>query len=761
MPYPRENPAVRTLAPFLVAVALLSAGLAQPIPAHAAGPNPGPPITIGRAPGPISADGDLSDAGWQGVTPVKIWFETRVGDNVEPQVANEAWLAYDERYLYAAFRFQDPNPAAIRAPLGDHDAVPGSTDYGGLIIDSRNDGRTAQMFLANPRGVQYDALTNDATGEDNAPDFFWDAVGKKTETGWNLEIRVPFSSLRYASAEVPTWGILLYRNYPRDRRYQFFSARLPRDVNCFVCNSSKLTGLSDLPRAASLTVAPFATGQQTRAPQAGLGTPLRSDELDSEYGVDVKWSPFTGTTLDGTLNPDFSQVESDAAQIAANERFALFFSEKRPFFLEGVDLFSTPLQAVYTRTVTNPKGGLRATGRFGATSYTVMGAHDLGGGSVILPGPQGSAFADQDFESEVGVVRVRRDLGRSFVSVLATGRELPGGRFNRVVGPDFQWRPRTTDSFTGQLLWSQSHTLNRTDLAPEWNGQKLSDQAGVLSWSHTTPRFDWFLQGQELGEEFRADNGFLPQVGYREGYFETGYTLRPKDTFLSRVRLFAIHYVDSELDGDLLTRRFSVGSGMDGRWNSFIRVELNRDEFLVGPSVLQRFRPRLTVEANPGRVLGTVSITADAGEEIDFANGREGTGVSLVGVVIVRPSERLELRADASRRWLDVTGGTGETSRLFVAEVERLRATWSFSSRSFLRLIGQYGQTRRDASLYTFPVAGNSADFNGTALFAYKLNWQTVLYAGYGDARTYHDLTERLEPTGQQAFAKLSYAWQK
>ena len=200
---------------------------------------------------------------------------------------------------------------------------------------------------------------------------------------------------------------------------------------------------------------------------------------------------------------------------------------------------------------------------------------------------------------------------------------------------------------------------------------------------------------------------------------------------------------------------------MDGRWNSFIRVELNRDEFLVGQDVLQRFRPRLQVEANPGRVLSTLSVTADAGEEIDFANGREGSGVSLVGVVIVRPSERLELRADASRRWLNVSDAAGETSRLFVAEVERLRATWSFSSRSFLRLIGQYGQTRRDVSLYTYPETGNTAALNASALFAYKLNWQTVLYAGYGDAREYHDPTERLEPMGQQAFAKLSYAWQK
>jgi len=750
----------------VLAVALI-AGLEvlRPPAASAAGPSPGPPITIRRASGPITPDGDLSDAGWQGLAAVTTWFETRVGDNVEPQVKNEAYLAYDDRYLYAAFRFQDPDPASIRAPLGDHDALAGSTDYAGVIVDGRNDGRTAQMFLSNPRGLQYDALTSDVSGEDSAPDFFWDAAGKITETGWTLELRIPFSSLRYASDSDPTWGVLLYRNYPRDRRYQFFSARLPRDVNCFICNSSKLTGLQDLPRGSSLVLAPFATGQQTSAPRDGLGSGVLWNDFDSEYGADLKWSPSASTTLDATVNPDFSQVESDAAQIAANERFALFVPEKRPFFLEGVDLFSTPMQAVYTRTVTRPKGGMRVTGRSGNLSYTALGAKDLGGGVVILPGPQGSGFADQEFESDVGVLRVRRDLGRSFVSVLATAREMGGGHYNRVAGPDFQWRPRTTDTFTGQFLWSDSRTSERPDLAPEWDGRRLSDRAMQLSWSHSTPKVDWYLQGQELGEDFRADNGFIPQVGYREVYFETGYTLRPKDQFLSRLRLFTANWVDADFDGDVLSRRVSLGAGMDGRWSSFIRLELNRDDLRVGDALLQRIRPRAVIEMSPNRMFNSVTLTADVGDEIDFAHGREGSGVSLNGSALVRPGDRLELRANVGRRWLNVTDATGRQGRLFLAEVERLRATWSFSSRSFLRVIGQYQQTRRDLSLYPVPDAekppGKTADLSASALFAYKLNWQTVLYAGYGDGRSYLDATGNLEKSGQQAFAKVSYAWQQ
>lgn len=741
-----------------LALALLAGGPA----AHAADPAPGPPLTIRRAQGPIVVDGDLSDAGWAGADSVTVWFETRVGDNVEPQVRNLAYLAYDDASLYAGFVFEDPDPAGIRAPLGDHDNVPSTTDYAGVIVDGKNDARTAQMFLANPRGVQYDAITSDVSGEDNAPDFFWESRGRITATGWTLEIRIPFSSLRYdAGLARPTWGLLLYRNYPRDRRYQFFSARLPRDVNCFVCNSSKLTGLAGLPRGSNLVVAPYATAGQVAVPGAGPGTPLENEEVDTDAGADVKWSPSAQLTLDATVNPDFSQVEADAAQIVANERFALFFSEKRPFFLEAVDLLSTPFQAVYTRTITQPRAGFRATGRTGTTSYTALVTRDEGGGVVILPGPQGSDDAPQDFESDVGIVRVRRDLGQSYVSVMANTREVRGGDgYNRVFGPDLQWRPRPTDSFTGQILWSETRNPERTDLHPTWDGRTLKGHAAMVIWSHSTRTTDWWLQGQDLDRDFRADNGFITQTGYREAFVEAGYTLRPKDFFLNRIRLFTVDWADVDDDADVLFQRVSVGVGADGGFNSFMRVELNRDAIRVGDALLWRTRPRLVVESSPGRVLNQITFDAYAGEEIDFANAREADGVTLSGSVALRPNAHLELRGTASRRWIDVDDPALGAGRLFTATVARLRSTWSFNSRSFVRVIVQHVETTRDTALFTFPTAARDAGLNLSGLFAYKLNWQTVLYAGYGDQRDHLPATSALEPSGRQWFTKLSYAFQ-
>jgi hypothetical protein len=720
-----------------------------------------PTLSIQRATGAIAVDGDLSDAGWQGVAAVEKWYETSPGDNVEPAVKNAGYLTYDDAFFYAAFRFQDPNPRRIRAPLGDRDNVPSYTDYAGVILDTRNTGKSAILFLANAHGIQYDAVSDDASGEDSSPDFYWDASGRVTPEGWTLELRIPFSSLRYSKADPQTWRIMLYRNYPRDFRTQMFSTTLPRGSNCFICRSNPLTGLMGLPSAGGIVAAPYVNASRTSNPRDGPGTPLRGGSLDATGGLDVKWRPGANTAIDATLNPDFSQIESDVAQIAANERFALFFPEKRPFFLEGIDLFSTPIQAVYTRTITDPRWGVRGTGKVGSLAYTGFVAQDDGGGSVILPGPNSSDLVDQDFRSRVGVGRLRREFkGGSFASFLATDREIEGGGWNRVFGPDFQWRPSGRDTVTGQLLFSQSLTPNRPDVATEWDGRRLSSHDGQASWNHSTKRVDWYALYADAGDEFRADSGFVPQVGYRDTYGETGYTFRPKKGAVRRLRTFFIFDRVVERDGDLILRQVSPGFGLDGKWNSFVRLRYANDRVRAGTVTLPRQQLVYIVQVSPSQKVSRIELEGFVGQEVDFDNARTGHGANVVLRTTLRPTDHLELQFNDSRRWLDVHVGA-DASRLFTARVDRLRATYTFTSRMFVRGIAQYVQTVRDPSLYTDEVDRKEASFSGSALFAYKLNWQTVLFLGYGDNRTFLEETDRLEHEDRQLFLKISYAFQR
>jgi hypothetical protein len=200
---------------------------------------------------------------------------------------------------------------------------------------------------------------------------------------------------------------------------------------------------------------------------------------------------------------------------------------------------------------------------------------------------------------------------------------------------------------------------------------------------------------------------------------------------------------------------------MDGRWNSFIRIEVNKDAIRSDDVLLHRFRPVFVLQANPSRVVNQLTLQGFIGQEIDFANAREGDGGDLFFSGTLRPSDHLELRLSANRRWLDVDADNGLSGRLFTAVVDRLRATWSFNSRAFIRLIGQYVKTERDPALYTFPTTPKDESVSGSALFAYKINWQTLLYVGYGDSRAYTDTTGDVEPASRQVFLKASYAWQR
>src|SRR5215470_1436237 len=216
-----------------------------------------PSLALPRISAPIQIDGDLSDPGWQQAAQVTIFYETNVTDNGPPPVKTTAWVGYDERFFYAAFRCDDPDLSKLRAPFVDRDNVFSDQDFVGVILDARNDRRSAIEFFVNPRGIQDDFVVNDATGNENpSPDFFWDSAGKIVKDGWQVEIRIPLSSLRYGTGDPQTWGVILYRNYPRDFRYQIFNVVLPRGANCFICRESELTGITGLPPGGHLVVAP-------------------------------------------------------------------------------------------------------------------------------------------------------------------------------------------------------------------------------------------------------------------------------------------------------------------------------------------------------------------------------------------------------------------------------------------------------------------------------------------------------------------------
>jgi hypothetical protein len=719
-----------------------------------------PPITVARLAGPVALDGDLSDPAWSTATRVEHFVEYYPADNAPPPVSTVAYLAYDDDALYVAVRADDPRPQEIRAPFVERDLVFGDQDNVALFLDPRGDRRVALQLRVSPRGVQADAVNNDATGsEDFAPDFFYDTAARIDGGGWSAELRIPLRSLRFDAGSGRAWGFFLVRNYPRAQRHQISSVRIPRGLACFVCRAAPL--LIEVPARSGggLVLAPYATlddGARAGAP----GEPLSGRAVGADAGLDVKWAPSGGTAVDLALNPDFSQIESDVAQIAVNSRFALFFPEKRPFFLEGVDLFETPLNAVYSRTITDPRWGARATGRAGSASYTLLAAQDEGGGLVVLPGATGSDYALQDFRSRAFVGRARREAHGSYASLFASAREIEGGGHNRVFGPDFRWQPGQRDHLTGQWLWSRSLTPRRPELAREWDGRRIAGQAGFLEWRHASPRLDWNAVFTDVGREFRADLGFVPQVGYRYLGGGLGTTFYREGRVLHRLRPFARWADVQQHAGGLLNRGGELGLDVFGARNLVAQAKLTHERLRSGGRLFDITQAEVYALLNPSRAVPRLYLRVVAGGDVDHVNTRPGRGAEVRLQARARPGGRLTLLVDGTFGWLNVARAEGGRARLFTAWVQRAETTWHFDARASLRLIGQYVDTRRDPALYRRPVPRRSADFGGSALFTYRLNWQTALYVGYGDERAL-DARSSLRPLARELFVKLSYALQR
>jgi hypothetical protein len=519
--------------------------------------------------------------------------------------------------------------------------------------------------------------------------------------------------------------------------------------------------------------APYVSAKEDGAPRdpANPDSAFLNLPVEPNGGGDIKWIPNPDTAVDATINPDFSQVESDTAQIAVNQRFALLFPEKRPFFLEAVDLFDTPISAVYTRTITDPSWGLRGTGKIDSSSYTVLVAEDRGGGTVIIPGPEFSTSAPQDFHSFAAIGRLRHDFGTSFGGLLLTDREISGGGHNRLFGPDFQWAIGTDDRITAQYLYTDSQTPDRPDLSPAFDGEHLSGHGLSLDWKHTTLTTVLEATYKDFSDGFRADDGFVPQVGYREGVLTAGRPFYPSSGLFNYLQPHIGEDYQEDREGLMIFRRITPGVDFQGKKNLAGFVHGNLDTVRVAGKLLSADYAIFQIQVDPSRRFTRITLTGSVGQQIDFDNAREGRGADIALNVTLHPTDHLELVGLGERSWLDVPPTPGaDPRRLFTAWIGRLKATYVFDARLSLRLIGQWVETTRDPSLYTFAVPARAGEFDGSVLFSYKVNWQTVAYLGYGDSHALFpegDITPvpatsyRLAPLARQVFLKISYAFQR
>ncbi len=678
----------------------------------------------------IALDGRLDDPVWLRAPVHSDFWQTDPPLADGPRAASigtTVQFAFDTHAMYVGVRAFDPEPQRIEAPFVRYDKVFRDQDFVVVYIDAIGAGKAAQWFRVSARGAIADGTHTAANDfEDFAPDFEWDAAAAIDEGGYTVEMRIPFSTLRFPQQQSAPWRVMLGRRMPREQTLLFLSVPLRRDQSSFIAAIEPLQGLERAPAAASLQLTPTLTVRRVDERPQQL-----SHRNQVDPGIDVKWRPRADWVLDATINPDFSQVELDIPQLSGNRRFALLLIEKRPFFLESSDLFELPTDALYSRAITDPKWGARATYRGARLGGTLLSTRDDGGGFVLLPGPFSTALASQP-PSRASNGRLRWGDADLALGLVATDRSYEDAGFNRTIGPDLVWQVSGHDKLRAQVLGSSS-----TALDDGVGGLRRGDeQNGTLleaSWRRQLSISEMNLRVSRIGDGFRNDNGFHAQSGFRRVNGDINYKWFEASPF-NEVTPFLTAAQSVALNGgatiarDLIPGLFIGGARgleLELQWQGLRHERVST----TGP-LHQPRRVFLRATGSPSRWWTLATVTVEHGERIDVTADRVRDGSVLFAEGRLRLHPRLELEPRYERAWL-----RGDTTRRVLDEsAARMLADAHFSPRDSLRLIVQRGAAVRidEGSISGFSEARRI----GSLIYAHRQAAGRVVFVGATQARS-------------------------
>jgi hypothetical protein len=702
--------------------------------------------------GGIRVDGVLDDPAWQDALVLEIEVEVRPGENTPAPVRTRVFICYDDLRFYAAFRAWDPDPAAIRARFSDRDRIL-DDDWVALVLDTFNDDRRSFNFFVNPLGIQADGIET-PTGDGLEWDAIWDSAGRIDGEGYVVEIAIPFSSLRFQPKDGgQTWGFDAVRSYPRLVTHKIGLFPRDRSNNCYLCQADRIHGFAGASPGRALefdpTISAIYSEEREPFPDGSF------QEVDStvEPGLTARWGVTPNLNLSATINPDFSQIETDAAQLDINTQFSLYYPEKRPFFLEGFDYFETPLTAIYTRTLADPVWGVKVAGKIGRSAIGFFSVRD-DVTNLLFPATEWSSSTQRDEQSTGTVFRYRFDIGTSStVGALITDRE-GNDYYNRLYGVDLDLRFTPKDTLRLQLL--ESKTLYPGDIA-EAQEQPTGEFAGHaidFFYAHQTRSYEVYGMYREISPGFRADLGFIPQTGFK--HYDTGYlhTWQQNDPthWYNRLQVWLGYERDDDWDGNMLRSAPGTFVIYNGPLQStlFGIFYYGKQTYLGEEYDDRTYQVNLNLQ--PARNL-VFNLRVQGGDGIDYTHNRPGTRLR------VRPAFELfagrHLRFDFTHTFeqFDIDKG-----RLYTANLSELRTIYQFNHRAFVRLILQYADYAYNSDLY---ADGRDPVFNHLLtqwLFTYKINPRTALYLGYTD-NSEADSSIDLTQLNRAAFFKIGYAW--
>ncbi|MBV9216675.1 MAG: hypothetical protein JO053_10905 [Acidobacteria bacterium] len=495
------------------------------------------PVIVPKFSASPAIDGKVEAEEWKQAGILRDLIQTDPGDHVPASQRTEVLLGYDEHFLYVAFKCWDEKDK-IRSSVVQRDRL-GNDDNVGFWLDTYDDQRRAYAFAFNPLGIQQDGVQTEGQGTDYNVDVVFESKGVVEDWGWSVEVKIPFKSLRYAAGKGKYWGFNAARNITRGNGEFDSWVPLPRGVPGFLNKFGKITGLDDIKTEHTLEIIPTFTAKET-GERATL-TQFNNPPIKADFGFTAKYSISPNVTLDAAYNPDFADTEADAPVVRANQRFPIYFSEKRPFFLEGVDIFKTPIEAVYTRRIENPDVALKLTGKIGRTSFGVLGAMD------------DPLYNPNNKRAYSGILRVKRDVGKeSNVGFLGTTYSF-GNKQSHLGGFDTSWKINAKSNLRAQVLFSSTRDyFYDADKDPSTfgtgNGFKYSYYYSFTRDRHVS----WGFSGGGTSDKFRAALGFVSRTGRFSNSAEFNYNFEPTPKGFITYKYFGVSlYQGHDMHGRL------------------------------------------------------------------------------------------------------------------------------------------------------------------------------------------------------------------
>ena len=673
-----------------------------------------------RALVPPRIDGVLDDDVWAAEPlPLERWMSYNPLRGEPEQQRTSVWVGYDNEAIYFAFRCYDDEPDKIRATISRRDNV-WNDDWVGVSLDSSRAGQLACHMFVNPSGIQMDALQS--ANEDAAPDWLWQSAGKIDGEGYVVEIRLPLQSIRFKGGTDVRMGMLFFR---RNSRLGISWSWPEMKPGQWVFEAHAPVAFGELKQPLLLEVIPSATYSHNQVRPEGAWQDALSK---GEFGASLKYGINSTTTLDATVNPDFSQVESDAFEVEINQRFPVFFSEKRPFFMEGLGLFdlagtggdSTMRTAVHTRRIVDPSAGVKLTGTAGRYTFATLMAPD-----------ESAAPGDRKMYT---IGRGLRNFGDGqYAGVLVTDTEFERD-YNRVIAADIALKHGDRLRWNGNMILTESATPA---------GESSSGFGGQFTYSYETRRVNVSGQLEHYSSGFRMDTAFLNRVGVTRGWQYQGLSFYPDEKrygWLKRINPFLwVMAADDRIQGG---SELWVLPGV--RFNftrqGYLRLDLMRGHETFAN---QRFTVGRVFADGGAQITRWLNFggTVNNGPAVfyDAVDPFQGTSRSLSAHVGLQPNSRLNHNVAYTFVHFE-RRDTGE--KVYDVHVLNLRNTYQFTRHFMVRAILQYDSSRQRML--------------GDFLASYELVPGTVVHAGYGSLWERPDL-DPYRPVARAFFFKASY----